>query len=97
MLLGSIFSKSLKLRTALSITLFDPEVQQRLVLSKLLKKAEDTQIGRKYGFEDLLKSDDIMRAYSASLPIYHYNGIYKEWWHKQLDAVPNVTWPGVTK
>ncbi|MFM7585454.1 MAG: GH3 auxin-responsive promoter family protein, partial [Bacteroidota bacterium] len=83
MLLGTIFQKSLKLRTALSFQLFDPEQQQNLVLRKLLKKAKDTQLGRHFGFEEILKSHDIMKAYSGSLPIDDYNSIYKEWWHKQ--------------
>ncbi len=97
MLLGTIFQKSLKLRTALSFQLFDAEQQQRLVLRKLLKTAEKTQIGEYFHFDDILKSPDILKAYSGSLPIYDYNSIYKAWWHKQLDSVPNVTWPGVTR
>ena len=97
MLLGTIFQKSLKLRTALSFQLFDAEQQQRPVLRKLLKTAEKTQIGEHFHFDDILKSPDILKAYSGSLPIYDYNSIYKAWWHKQLDSVPNVTWPGVTR
>ena len=30
-------------------------------------------------------------------PLYNYNNIYKEWWHKTLEGKPDVCWPGKIK
>ncbi len=31
------------------------------------------------------------------VPVFDYNKIYKDWWHKTLENKPDVCWPGKIK
>ncbi|MFA6127098.1 MAG: GH3 auxin-responsive promoter family protein [Bacteroidales bacterium] len=67
-------------------------------LIKLLSKARNTQIGRTYDFEGILDSADPVREFQKKVPIYNYEKIYQEWWHKLLSGEEkNVCWPGKVK
>lgn len=67
-------------------------------LNKLLKRARNTQIGKAYDFEGILSSTDPVRLFQEKVPIYDYEIIYKEWWHKLFDSdQKNVCWPGKVK
>ena len=71
---------------------------QNETLKKLLTRARDTQFGMAYGFARMLESDDIIRAFQQTVPIYTYETIYKEWWHKLLVGEErDVCWPGQVK
>jgi len=68
--------------------------QQEKQLKKLLNKAKSTEFGKKYGFSKILRADDIMETYSKNVPIYDYDIMFNQFWHKTLSGVPNVSWPG---
>ena len=72
----------------------DPIKAQTKELKKLLKKASDTAFGQHYGFEEILKSDDILKTYKEKVPIFDYNSMYKNWWFRALNGETFVTWPG---
>ena len=72
----------------------DPVKAQTKELKKLLKKASDTAFGQHYGFEEILKSDDILKTYRENVPIFDYNSMYKNWWFRALNGETFVTWPG---
>ena len=72
----------------------DPVKAQTKELKKLLKKASDTAFGQHYGFEEILKSDDILKTYREKVPIFDYNSMYKNWWFRALNGESFVTWPG---
>ena len=80
---------------ALNITLRDPRRQQLRVLKKLLKKARFTQFGQQNKFDEILLSKHPGKVFQQSVPTYNYSKIYNDWWHKTLDGVPDVCWPGV--
>ncbi|MPR36417.1 GH3 family domain-containing protein [Salmonirosea aquatica] len=77
--------------------------QQKRTLSKLLSRARYTQFGEKYNFESILSSSlfgeprEFYEKYKASVPVYDYNKIYKEWWNQLLEGEKNITWPGRVK
>jgi len=66
-------------------------------LYKLLSKAKDTAFGYHYNFDKILKSNNIIKAFQESVPVFDYNKIYKEWWYRTLNGEPYVCWPGYTK
>ncbi|MFA5815683.1 MAG: GH3 auxin-responsive promoter family protein [Bacteroidales bacterium] len=67
-------------------------------LKKLLTRARNTQIGRAYGFEEILSASDPVKQFQQKVPIYYYEKIYTEWWHKLLTGdQKNVCWPGKVK
>jgi len=67
-------------------------------LVKLLTRARDTQFGVAYQFDRILASDDPAREFQKKVPIFNYEKIYREWWHKLLNGGQNdVCWPGKVK
>jgi hypothetical protein len=82
---------------ALNLVVTPPEKQQYKVLKKLLKKARFTEFGQEYRFDEILLSKNIGKTFQELVPTFNYNKIYEQWWHKTLDGVPDVCWPGVIK
>ncbi len=80
---------------ALNIPLRDPRRQQLRVLKKLLKKARFTQFGQQNKFDEILLSKHPGKKFQQEVPTYNYSKIYADWWHKTLEGVPDVCWPGV--
>jgi hypothetical protein len=82
---------------ALKIPQRTPKRQQIRVLKKLLKKARYTEFGQKYHFDDILLSRHPGKKFQELVPTYDYSKLHKEWWHRTLDGVPDVCWPGKIK
>ena len=74
-----------------------PERQQRRVLKKLLNKARFTEFGQAFHFDDILLNKHLYDTYKKRVPLFDYNSIYKDWWHKALEGKPDVCWPGKIK
>jgi hypothetical protein len=105
-ILGSLLKNGVKLGKAIEQDNKSPFKLQKKQLKKLLKEAMFTQIGKKYKFEEVLESlsflslsskREFYQRYKTNVPIYSYNKIYKEFWHKCIDGEADVTWPGVVK
>ncbi|MFN8249430.1 MAG: GH3 auxin-responsive promoter family protein [Ferruginibacter sp.] len=82
---------------ALNLPVSDARRQQIKVLKKLLRKARFTQFGQLYKFDEILMSRHPGKKFQQQVPTYNYNKIYKEWWYKAQEGVPDVCWPGVIK
>lgn len=67
---------------------------QEKQLRKLIYKAKNTEFGKTYDFEKLLKSNQLTEDFRKTVPIFDYNYLYKKFWHKTLSGNGNVTWPG---
>src|SRR5215831_17771557 len=74
-----------------------PQRQQERQLKRLLRKAAYTRFGMYYRFHDILFASDITKEFSSQVPIFTYNSILDQWWHRTLDGEENVCWPGQTK
>ncbi|MDY7395813.1 GH3 auxin-responsive promoter family protein [Aureibaculum sp. 2210JD6-5] len=72
----------------------NPIKAQQEVLRKLLETAKDTEFGKHYKFENILKSRNISEAFANTIPFFDYNKTNSEWWHKLHDGAEDVTWPG---
>ncbi len=59
-----------------------------------------TKFGLYFNFLEILnqfKSSDksyFYNFYKRRVPVYSYNKIYSEWWHRSKAGEPDVTWPG---
>jgi hypothetical protein len=82
---------------ALNLPVSDPRRQQIRVLKKLLKKARFTEFGQQFRFDEILLSRHPGKKFQQLVPTYHYEKIYRDWWHKTLEGTPDVCWPGVIK
>jgi hypothetical protein len=67
------------------------------VLKKLLKKARFTEFGQHYRFDEILFSKHPGKKFQELVPASNYSKIYKEWWHKTLEGIPDVCWPDKIK
>ncbi|WP_159020588.1 GH3 auxin-responsive promoter family protein [Algibacter sp. L3A6] len=72
---------------------FDAAEEQREVLKDLLETAKDTEFGKAYQFEEILKSDTIERDFRAKVPFHDYNQITEQWWEKVQAGEKDITWP----
>ncbi|MBX2923088.1 MAG: GH3 auxin-responsive promoter family protein [Chitinophagaceae bacterium] len=68
--------------------------QQNRVLRKLLKKARFTEFGQACHFDEILLQKKIAKAFQQHVPVFDYDKIYAQWWHRTLDGIPDVCWPG---
>lgn len=68
--------------------------QQRRVLKKLLRKARFTEFGQAYHFDEILLHPQPEKIFQQRVPIFDYDTIYEQWWHRTLDGIPDVCWPG---
>ncbi|WP_234733918.1 GH3 auxin-responsive promoter family protein [Tellurirhabdus bombi] len=99
-LLGSLLRRGIRLSNVVRRKKLNAQKLQKKTFSKLIAKARNTHFGRKYGFEDILSSvlfeegKTYYQKYSENVPIYDYNKIYQEWWHRTLAGEKSVTWPG---
>jgi len=71
--------------------------QQLRVLKNLLRKARFTEFGQQFKFDEALLSKHPGKKFQELVPVYDYNKIYAEWWHKSLENKPDVCWPGKIK
>lgn len=82
---------------ALGLPENNPRRQQIKVLKKLLRKAQFTEFGQQYKFDEILLSKHAGKKFQELVPTFNYSTIYEQWWHKTLDGVPDVCWPGKIK
>ncbi len=82
---------------ALNLPVSDPRRQQLKVLKKLLRFARFTQFGQAYKFDEILMSHHIGKKFQQLVPAYNYSKLYREWWHKSVEGIPDVCWPGIVK
>ncbi|WMJ74803.1 GH3 auxin-responsive promoter family protein [Cytophagaceae bacterium ABcell3] len=102
-LLGSLLKKGIKLSKVIEQETKPSEELQKNELLKLLKKARNTQIGKKYGFKEIIpvfgdkNKAAFYEKYRSLVPVYNYNKIYNEWWQKAKEGEKDVCWPGLVK
>lgn len=97
-ILGTLLKKGIRLRESLEQEYSNPLELQKQCLKKLLITAKDTEMGKKYGFAEILKSfkepnDLFHQKFASKVPIYNYDKIYEEWWYRLKDGEKNITWP----
>ncbi|SDT06361.1 GH3 family domain-containing protein [Winogradskyella sediminis] len=92
-ILGNIIKGVIELKDTFTSEVIHGDAQKK-VLRELLETAEQTQFGKHYNFEALLKSEDLQHQYSKSVPYFDYNQINEAWWHKYHNGEADVTWPG---
>lgn len=75
----------------------DDNAYQAIVLKKLLNIARFTEFGQYYHFDEILLQKNYIQLFQQQVPVFNYSSLYSEWWHKTLDGVPDVCWPGKIK
>ena len=92
-ILGKIIKNVIELKDVFSTD--ENHIESQLnVLKELLTKAKNTQFGKHYNFEAILKAENIKTAFAEAVPYFDYNQINDAWWHKLHENETDVTWPG---
>ena len=92
-IIGNIIKGVIEARDALSKE-NSPVEEQKKTLETLLAKAKNTQFGKEYVFDSILKSNDVQKAFSEAIPYHDYKKITDEWWSKTIQGEADVVWPG---
>jgi hypothetical protein len=71
--------------------------QQRKTLLKLLTKARYTKFGEHFEFDSILLATNPEKMFQKMVPIYDYDRIFAEWWHRAINNEADVCWPGKIK
>lgn len=74
----------------------ETETIQREQLNWLLKRAADTEIGRKYGFKDILGSSDSAASYRQAIPTVAYDDI-RPYAMRMVEGERDILWPGICR
>ncbi len=93
-ILGPIVKGGIKLLHFITGRKKDATDEQRAVLRELLQTAKDTEFGKHYRFDRILRSRNPEKMFRKLVPIHHYEKIHSEWWKKLHDGAENITWPG---
>jgi len=98
-ILGTIIKKALALRSKIppETRRTDGVRSQKKALRRLLRKAQFTHFGEHYHFDEILRSNNIIKSFKELVPVHDYNLIFKNWWYRSLNGEPYVAWPGRVK
>ncbi|MBD3636088.1 MAG: GH3 auxin-responsive promoter family protein [Crocinitomicaceae bacterium] len=90
--LGSIVKMAVEVNQKLHFLERSPEDEQAQQLIDLLSMAQNTSFGKYYGFTDIIRADDPLKAFQKNIPIHNYKDMH--FWWKQQQRFPDITWPG---
>ena len=96
-LLGSLIKQGLKLSTRVRLRYNTPAFYQKRELKRLLSKAEFTAFGKHYDFSTILNSDNPYKIFKETIPLFDYDKIFAQWWHRCLNEEEDICWPGHVK
>lgn len=92
-ILGKLVKAGLDLTSKLQFNEDSSQISQEKQLRELLTKAKNTAFGKYHGFEEILKSDDLIASYRKEVPIFNYEDMHALWWSRQ-ERFADITWPG---
>ena len=71
----------------------EPVEAQARLLRDLLRRAAGTEWGRRYGFAEVARADDVVTAYQQRVPLHDYDDLRDDALRMRRGA-EDVTWPG---
>lgn len=102
-ILGKLLKKGIKLKKSTEQENGNPFDLQKKELAELLTTAKNTAFGKAYKFNDILKKfsdsdpEAFYKEYSKNVPVYNYNSLFNEWWHRTKNGERDICWPGQVK
>ena len=94
---NSIFRKNIARNNRKAGQRKSPARLQEDTLSQLIKSAERTDFGQRYGFSYLLGEQDLIKRFRKQVPIFRYDDIFEQYWKRSLHGETNVSWKGRVK
>lgn len=66
---------------------------QRKLLKRMISKSRNTVWGRKYGYKEILSSEDIYKEFSKNVPLCGYEDL-KGYFDRMFHGERDILWPG---
>lgn len=88
-ILGTLLKKGIRIREMLEQEYSSPFELQKKELKELLITASQTEFGKYYDFQNLLKPfrkghREFYNHFKSVVPIHDYNKIHNDWWKLSL-------------
>lgn len=102
-LLGNVLKQGIKLTSAVQPRRINAYRRQKRSFIKLIGKARNTAFGDRYRFDELFTAAqfgserEFYEKFKRFVPVYDYNKIFSEWWHRSLAGERDICWPGKVK
>ncbi|MEM9980972.1 MAG: GH3 auxin-responsive promoter family protein [Bacteroidota bacterium] len=104
-ILGKLLKEGIKLRKSKEQEQYPPFTLQKKELLKLITTARNTAFGQHYHFEEIIHliqntpsySREFYQYYQAKIPVFTYNNMFNEWWHRAKTGEKDVAWKGSVK
>jgi GH3 auxin-responsive promoter len=102
-IVGSLLKRGIGLRSAINRKKTNLAKVQKKTFIKLLNKAQFTAFGEAYNFPEILNAaiysndKEFYTKFKKNVPVFDYNKMYEEWWHRTHEGEKNVSWAGSTK
>jgi GH3 auxin-responsive promoter len=96
-ILGTVLERSFRLAHRFGIRKLTPIEYQAKTLRRLLKRAQQTAFGQHYRFEEIINADDMLREFQERIPLFDYDKMHDQWWHRALNNEENVSWRDKTE
>jgi hypothetical protein len=99
-ILGSIIKSAIEFRSKFPIENLKTQDAYRVqirTLRKLLRQAQLTSFGEEYGFQEILRQRNPLSLYKQRVPLFDYDSMHRQWWHRTLNGEAYVSWPGQVK
>lgn len=95
-ILGSIIKSAIDIRSRIPTrrSVYKQQIRQ---LHKLLVKAQFTDFGKNFHFNEMVLETDPIKSFKKNVPIYDYQTLFDAWWHWSLKGKKDVCWPGKIK
>ncbi|PZX54970.1 GH3 family domain-containing protein [Algoriphagus chordae] len=92
-IIGKLVKAGIDISAKLQSSEDEPLHAQETQLRELLTQAKNTAFGKYHGFEEILKSEDLISSYRKEVPIFNYEQMHAKWWSRQ-ERFEDITWPG---
>ncbi|MEM6642974.1 MAG: GH3 auxin-responsive promoter family protein [Bacteroidota bacterium] len=102
-ILGKLLKKGVTLRESLEQMYSSPGDLQKQELRNLLIHCQNTAFGKAHNFTAILSAfkkkaeGSYYETFKHSVPIFDYDKIYEEWWHRAKSGERDICWPGKIK
>ena len=99
-ILGNLLKRGLSIRESLEQKYSWPPELQKQELKKLLIAASATEFGSFYSFDQILQAfrsrepQAYQDAFRSAVPVFDYDRLFAQWWHRIREGEPNICWPG---
>lgn len=93
-IIGKLIKKTTAISYKRSLRKSKEYYHQVVTLVKLLDRAKNTKLGKKYRFKEILFDDELVDEFQSKVPISEYNEYHELWLKDCIAGKKDIVWPG---